>query len=504
MEREEALARLALRLIRMAEGVDGAIDTILARARTQVREEVAGRELAESADALARQVLSSAGMALDGDQAMPGSHDLSGLSQRLGALPVPAEEQKRFGACVRRIAGGQSTLERQTALVDLLTAVGEVLAAPERVDGGRGRGFFGRRRHDEAGAEDRARAMALVAAMLNRLLDHLDVINGAPLRNGAVRERITGMAAFDQAESLLGEIGEEMDAIDARVREERDQATDFLGTLQSRLDVFEGSVTAMAGDGQRSLERSEALRSGVGADVSSLSEAASGGGQSLEAALQGSLQRIGERLSQHVDEERAQYRAAQQRVEELTSELKKLEEESETLRLEIRNKNDLVLKDPLTGVYNRAGFEERSAELAARRQRVDSPLSLVFVDCNKFKEINDTYGHSAGDLVLRKIADVLRSRARACDIVCRYGGDEFVIILPDTAVEGAETFASSACRAVLEAGFNDNGKPLDVSISCGVTALAPGEGVDEALARADEAMYTAKKQVDRATRVHAA
>ncbi|MDP5054435.1 MAG: GGDEF domain-containing protein, partial [Congregibacter sp.] len=91
------------------------------------------------------------------------------------------------------------------------------------------------------------------------------------------------------------------------------------------------------------------------------------------------------------------------------------------LRSEIRNKNDLALKDALTGVYNRAGYDERTKELYARWQRSGSPLSIVFVDCNKFKEINDTYGHTAGDLVLIKVSDVLQLRARASDIVCRYG-----------------------------------------------------------------------------------
>ncbi len=115
------------------------------------------------------------------------------------------------------------------------------------------------------------------------------------------------------------------------------------------------------------------------------------------------------------------------------------------------------------------------------------------MDCNKFKEINDTYGHTAGDLVLVKVSDVLQGRARASDIVCRYGGDEFVILLPDTHIQGAEVFARSACDEVLNAGFNDSGKPLDVSISCGVTELITGDTLESAIGRADEAMYQAKK-----------
>ena len=162
------------------------------------------------------------------------------------------------------------------------------------------------------------------------------------------------------------------------------------------------------------------------------------------------------------------------------------------LRTEIRNKTDLAIKDQLTGVYNRNGFDERAAELFARWERNAAKLSIVFVDCNKFKHINDTYGHAAGDLVLVKVADILQSRARVTDVVCRFGGDEFVILLPDTGIDGAETYAVSAFNEVLDAGFNDNGKPLDVSISLGITAIKEGDTLEIALARADEAMYEAK------------
>ena len=120
----------------------------------------------------------------------------------------------------------------------------------------------------------------------------------------------------------------------------------------------------------------------------------------------------------------------------------------------------------------------------------------MFVDCNKFKQINDTYGHAAGDIVLTKVASTLATRARASDIVARYGGDEFVAVLPDTAADGAAHFARDACDNILKAGFNANGQPLEVSISCGITQAREGDTPETALHRADEAMYRAKKAAD--------
>ena len=194
-----------------------------------------------------------------------------------------------------------------------------------------------------------------------------------------------------------------------------------------------------------------------------------------------------------MSEEREHDEKNKKKIKDLTRKLKSMEVEATELRGEVKSKQDLAVKDPLTGVYNRAGYEERVVEEFARRQRVETPLSVVFVDCNKFKQINDTFGHNAGDIVLVKVAETLKNRARASDIVARYGGDEFVVLLPDTPLDGAEIFAQGACEKILEAGFNNNGEPLDVSISCGVTEVTDTDDPASVLHRADQAMYEAKK-----------
>ncbi|MEQ8516856.1 MAG: diguanylate cyclase, partial [Chromatocurvus sp.] len=361
-------------------------------------------------------------------------------------------------------------------------------AAGERGENGR-RGLF-RRRVDG----DTERFVTLFSTLLRRLVDHIDVMNGHQLRSQNLREGLAQLTDLSKAETLLGDVTQEIDSIDARIRQERHQASDFLGTLRDRLDGFEQVVSEVSLSGLRSVERSEDLQSRVGDDVSDIGSAVrTSDGVQVNRLIESSLAKITERLASHVTEEREQYREAQQRVVELTDRLSTLESEADDLRSEIRNKSDLAIKDALTGAYNRAGYDERSAEFHARWSRSGADLSLVFIDCNKFKEINDTYGHGAGDLVLTKVADILQARARASDVVCRYGGDEFIILAPDTDCKGAEVLARSVCEEVLEAGFNDNGRPLDVSISCGVTQLKVGDSMDAALSRADEAMYEAKK-----------
>ncbi len=491
MDKVKALEQLSLRLSHMADGVDDELDQLLVKIRTLLKDGADARRIEDVSGRLARTLMTNAGINPDKSRTVEGGYDLSGLRKLIKSMPVRGDEQERMGSLVQQIASGNTTLARQKALVDLLAASAEALReVASRGSDSKVMGWLGKK----SGGDGDERYVALFAQLLKRLVEHIDVLNGSSARSNDIKDALSHVVNPDQAEHLLTEVTKEIESIDARIRSERNQTTDFLGDLRDRLDGFEEVLNLLSEDGDKSVERSESLQSEVDADTKELGEAAqSEDVQQLRSTLNAGLARITERLSKHVMAEREQNEASKARVTELTDRLTKLEEEADTLRSEIRNKNDLALKDSLTGVYNRAGFEDRTPELYARWQRSGSPLSLVFVDCNKFKQINDTYGHAAGDLVLVKVADVLQGRARASDIVCRYGGDEFIVMLPDTHAKGAEVFAKNACEEILNAGFNDNGKPLDVSISCGVTELGEDDTMETAVARADEAMYEAKK-----------
>jgi diguanylate cyclase len=492
MERDEALTRLVMRLSHVAEGVDREADAVLEDIREQLRADASGEQLEALSGKLARVLMSKVGIDPDARRTENGGYDLSGLSKLIKSMPVRGEEQQRMGKLVQRIASGTTSAERQKALVDLLSVSMEALReAASRDKSDRGvLGWLGKKGDDKGGD----RYVALFVALLQRLIEHLDILNGSEMRSQSIRDSLQNITGPEQAHQLLEEVTAEIESIDARIRAERGQTTDFLGDLRERLDGFEGVLQLLADGGDESLQRSETLKEEVESDTREIGAATRVDDvQEMRARIGDGLGKIAARLAEHVVAERKQNEQSRAKVQELTDRLTLLEGEAEVLRSEIRSKSDLALKDSLTGIYNRAGYEERVVELFARWQRSGSPLSLVFVDCNRFKEINDTYGHAAGDLVLVKVADVLQQRARASDIVCRYGGDEFVILLPDTDAKGADVFARSAFEEVRNAGFNDNGRPLDVSISCGVTQLVSGDDMEVAMARADEAMYQAKK-----------
>jgi diguanylate cyclase len=151
-------------------------------------------------------------------------------------------------------------------------------------------------------------------------------------------------------------------------------------------------------------------------------------------------------------------------------------------------------RDALTGLPNRRAYDERVAEEVARHKRFGAPLSLVVFDLDNFKRINDRFGHKAGDKALKVIAKLLGQRLRETDFLSRYGGEEFVLLLPGAGGGDALALADKMRAAVAEAGLHSKGKPVPLTLSGGVALLKPGELPDVAFDRADQAMYQAKRE----------
>ena len=161
------------------------------------------------------------------------------------------------------------------------------------------------------------------------------------------------------------------------------------------------------------------------------------------------------------------------------------------------NNRVLAALDPLTGVANRRSLIAALDRDVARAQRMREPMALMMVDIDHFKDVNDQYGHPAGDRVLCSVVNVLRQRVRAQDLVGRYGGEEFMVLLPDTGLVGAEQLARALCKAVEESRCPADGVPgpgIAVTVSIGVFGgrLESGDSWDMLIAAADRALYQAK------------
>jgi two-component system, cell cycle response regulator len=153
----------------------------------------------------------------------------------------------------------------------------------------------------------------------------------------------------------------------------------------------------------------------------------------------------------------------------------------------------MATTDALTGLLNRRAFLESTIREVARAKRYNDKLSVVLLDVDHFKHINDKRGHAAGDMVLSAVGTLLNRALRTCDIVARWGGEEFVLVLPSTALEGAEQVAERVRELLESANIKDgNGDIIPVTASFGVAMYATGETLEQVVDRADRAMYLAK------------
>jgi diguanylate cyclase (GGDEF)-like protein len=153
----------------------------------------------------------------------------------------------------------------------------------------------------------------------------------------------------------------------------------------------------------------------------------------------------------------------------------------------------LATTDPMTGLLNRRSFLSQAESEWQRSSRFAQPLSLLILDIDHFKHVNDNFGHDAGDQVISRVAQICDAQKRAHDLAARYGGEEFVLMMPETDLAGAYRFAERLREAVAEDDIAHGEKVIKATVSIGVAEMAQAKSVDDMLKLADQALYEAKK-----------
>lgn len=268
----------------------------------------------------------------------------------------------------------------------------------------------------------------------------------------------------------------------------------YLQQLNERLETFQSHLqdastghadnTSVARELDNQLrEQVDGLQSSVqgAADVDSLKHI-------LENRLEGLLVTMDDH--QQVRDRREQELAG--RLQGLAERVASMEQEALGYREHLEVQRQKALIDPLTGLPNRAAWSERVEREVQDWQESGGHLAMAILDLDHFKRINDGYGHLAGDKVLKIVAEQLRKRLRGRDFIARFGGEEFVVLLPQTSPPAAAQVAE-AMRAAIEAcPFHFKGERVVITTSIGISAFRSGERADQVLKRADEALYRAK------------
>jgi len=268
----------------------------------------------------------------------------------------------------------------------------------------------------------------------------------------------------------------------------------YLKQLNERLEAFQGHLQ-VASDGHadsRSAAREldTQIREQVDGLQSSVQEAADL--DSLKKVLESHLEGLLGTMDEHQQQRDQREQELSTRLKGLAERVANMEQEAQGYREHLEVQRQKALIDPLTGLPNRAAWSERlDHEVNIWHQRGNS-LSLAMLDLDHFKRINDGYGHLAGDKVLKIIANVLCKRLRPGDFIARFGGEEFVLLMPDSSLADALAVGGMLRAAIEACPFHFKGEPVTITVSMGVAQFQPGERSELALKRADEALYRAK------------
>lgn len=268
----------------------------------------------------------------------------------------------------------------------------------------------------------------------------------------------------------------------------------YLQQLNERLESFQSHLQE-ASEGHADNQSAERdLNSQLREQVDGLHSSVQGAADldSLKHVLEGRLEGLLGTMDEHQQQRDKREEEMASRLKGLSERVAHMEQEAQGYREHLEEQRQKALVDPLTGLPNRAAWSERLDLEVADWQEKGGHLLMAILDLDHFKRINDSYGHLAGDKVLKIVANELRKRLRARDFIARFGGEEFVLLVPQTALAGGLQLAESLRAAVEACPFHFKGERVTITLSVGITAFRDGERSDAVLKRADEALYRAK------------
>lgn len=268
----------------------------------------------------------------------------------------------------------------------------------------------------------------------------------------------------------------------------------YLQQLNERLEAFQSNLQAASEGHADNSSAARAMDTQIREQVDGLQNSVQEAADldDLKQVLENHLEGLLGTMDQHQKQRDAREQEVAGRLKSLAERVAHMEQEALGYREHLEEQRQKALIDPLTGLPNRAAWTERLEHEIAQWQQHGNTLSLAMLDLDHFKRINDNYGHLAGDKVLKIIATVLRKRLRGSDFIARFGGEEFVLLLPATPpAVGAKLLET--LRAAIEAcPFHFKGERVTITVSMGLAAFRPGEHSDLVLKRADQALYRAK------------
>ncbi|GMR08155.1 MAG: hypothetical protein BMS9Abin26_1160 [Gammaproteobacteria bacterium] len=334
-----------------------------------------------------------------------------------------------------------------------------------------------------------------VHEVLIQLLERLDLTSNMVDKAEALKEDWEKGMSDDELPGALKAIASLVMEMRSSLEKEKHDFEVFLKQLSENLKELDQHLTKSSQSSNDSMEDGKKLNAMVAEQVDGIESSVNDANDinDLKASVHERLKGIRTHMRSFVDKEEQRHKEAKEQVKDLKNKMQVMESQSKTLETKLIEERNQALIDPLTEVYNRLAYNERFEQEYGRWKRYGSPLTIAIWDIDFFKRINDTYGHKAGDKALRTIAQVINSNVRETDFFARFGGEEFVVLLPETTLEAAEVVAEKIRKTVEECEFHSKGDHVLITVSCGISELRRGDSMEVVFERADKNLYRAKE-----------
>ena len=280
------------------------------------------------------------------------------------------------------------------------------------------------------------------------------------------------------------------------VQQEKQALETYLIKVSAQLADIESFMHGMCRDTDEASSISLALTDSVEAGVSSIEKTITKSTNLtvLKHDVATNLKEIRKHVVDYKHAEKVKNDIALQSYSKMINELIDSQKESDALQEQLHESKVKLLRDPLTGIANRLAYDERIDVEYNRWKRTNTPLCLAVWDIDHFKKINDKYGHAVGDRVLKLFADIIHSKIRKVDMFARIGGEEFVLVMPDTSLEKAMMLNNKLRLSLDECNFHYDGQQCQITSSVGIAEFRRGDDADIVLDKADKALYQSKNE----------
>lgn len=310
-----------------------------------------------------------------------------------------------------------------------------------------------------------------------------------------IKEQVFSGVNPSDAINVLRSIAGLVASAQLHIGKEKNDLQEFLQQLTDNLQEIDLHLAGAETERLASVKSNHTLDNAVKAQVNHIKTS-----MKNASSLDQLKDRVNERLDairKHLDVHNQQQEQHQSKLASAlsssNSRLMELETESKILQVKLKKKHSQAIHDSLTGIFNRLAYEERMNQEYSRWKRYKQSLSIMILDIDHFKRVNDDWGHKAGDKALKLIAKSLQKNLRESDFLARYGGEEFIVLMPETDIKAAIAVANKLREAVPASDFHYESKKVEITVSCGISQFKESDTIESAFKRADKYLYMAKQ-----------